>query len=335
MVLSWSFELLYVFILQLLKEPPINMHQRMGRPVSVIVQNSVSNTLSRIPDSCKPLRKRQHLQFDTDSDCSVSDVAPVKFPRLSENPSLPQAQGGYPQSGACGQSLCVQSRFPATLPQPAENGDGGRPQCKPLDAALVHPDCYTKTATQDWKNTRSHSSVPSWTANSPPEPVKAPAATPAPQTTTASKCRPSATPPPPTILPNIPLLQISTVNGSLTLPVSAVTTPGSGAAVSASSQAPFLQVIVVSGINSSAAPCSTRTMHPVHGASKGRTEYCPIAPAPSSFTAIPGLGVEDGEAVAPLDGKRRRTHVCHYKSCRKTYFKSSHLKAHIRTHTGK
>ena len=57
--------------------------------------------------------------------------------------------------------------------------------------------------------------------------------------------------------------------------------------------------------------------------------YCAIAPAP--VLTHSGSPLDE-----PMNGdlKRRRSHACHFKDCDKTYFKSSHLKAHIRTHTG-
>ncbi|KAM8811056.1 Krueppel-like factor 10 [Eudromia elegans] len=57
------------------------------------------------------------------------------------------------------------------------------------------------------------------------------------------------------------------------------------------------------------------------------TRLSPIAPAP-------GFVPSAAKVAHPVDSSRIRSHVCNYPGCGKTYFKSSHLKAHVRTHTG-
>ncbi|XP_065784654.1 Krueppel-like factor 11 isoform X2 [Muntiacus reevesi] len=69
------------------------------------------------------------------------------------------------------------------------------------------------------------------------------------------------------------------------------------------------------------ATCSAGSM-PV-----GNSRFLPLAPAP--------VFIASNQSCAPqVDFSRRRNYVCHFPGCRKTYFKSSHLKAHLRTHTG-
>lgn len=58
------------------------------------------------------------------------------------------------------------------------------------------------------------------------------------------------------------------------------------------------------------------------------TRLSPIAPAP-------GFAPATRKITPSIDSLRIRSHVCNYPGCGKTYFKSSHLKAHVRTHTGK
>lgn len=62
----------------------------------------------------------------------------------------------------------------------------------------------------------------------------------------------------------------------------------------------------------------------------GNTKLLPLAPAPVYVPA----GPSGGTAATKMDFSRRRNYVCNFPGCRKTYFKSSHLKAHLRTHTG-
>jgi len=58
------------------------------------------------------------------------------------------------------------------------------------------------------------------------------------------------------------------------------------------------------------------------------TRLSPIAPAP-------GFVPSAAKNTPPADSSRIRSHICSYPGCGKTYFKSSHLKAHVRTHTGR
>ncbi|TKS81647.1 Krueppel-like factor 10 [Collichthys lucidus] len=58
------------------------------------------------------------------------------------------------------------------------------------------------------------------------------------------------------------------------------------------------------------------------------TKLPAIAPAPG-----PTL-LEQRQSPLQPEVSRTRSHVCPHEDCNKTYFKSSHLKAHMRTHTG-
>uniref|UniRef100_A0A1A7XUK9 Kruppel-like factor 11a n=1 Tax=Iconisemion striatum TaxID=60296 RepID=A0A1A7XUK9_9TELE len=76
------------------------------------------------------------------------------------------------------------------------------------------------------------------------------------------------------------------------------------------------------------APVSQPPQGPQTVMTLGNTKLLPLAPAPVYMPS----GTNNGASQA--DFSRRRNYVCTFPGCKKTYFKSSHLKAHLRTHTG-
>ena len=129
---------------------------------------------------------------------------------------------------------------------------------------------------------------------------------------------------------NIPVPTTSSSSASVPpLPVMVSVAPAAFATtLIPMSSVPIVHVIVVNNFSrpDSAAPST-------HCSKVGDTKLCPIAPA--NKLPMPQDGAGESAAAQKFDGySRRRTHVCHYPDCEKTYFKSSHLKAHLRTHTG-
>jgi uncharacterized Zn-finger protein len=64
-------------------------------------------------------------------------------------------------------------------------------------------------------------------------------------------------------------------------------------------------------------------------------EFVPIAKTTFIIqTPLSTLNNQISKSLTPITNSRKKNYTCTYAGCTKAYFKSSHLKAHIRLHTG-
>ncbi|XP_028857857.1 Krueppel-like factor 11 [Denticeps clupeoides] len=230
-------------------------------------------------------------------------------------------------------------RSPLTSRMPAAPVDQQRPrllqavtggqQHGPVVCAAVSPVLPVQAETQSCAAEKDDTSVPNATGTS--TSILAP----------ASPSRSSSLPQPP-ISSSPVLCQVFPVSGQTGIisafvqaPVQMPTSSGPKTILPQSPTSFSQQVLVGSPVGqgtvmfvvpqtpvSQPQPCSQNVV------TLGSTKLLPLAPAPVYMPSG-----QSGNA-AQADFSRRRNYVCNFPGCKKTYFKSSHLKAHLRTHTG-
>ncbi|XP_045188821.2 Krueppel-like factor 10 isoform X2 [Mercenaria mercenaria] len=257
----------------------------------------VPTTTTSMNQSCLPAKKRL-IVFEHSENSNCYEIC-----RSSEQNSFNGASTGN-SSGSETNSYSVSSQFDSNVPNTSFSDSpvsGLLPTSTTSQILGIKPLSEHSPSTVKFSGSVVTSSTEYPSSSSPlvAEPVVAKplVAEPLNKSQTASNVK---------ILP-------SALSGSRVTPVPVVLTQAANGTIT--HQPPIVQVIFMN--NNCTAACSASNM----------PGLCPIAPAPMS------RNISEQE-VEGNSSSRSRPHRCTYSGCDKTYFKSSHLKAHYRTHTG-
>ncbi|XP_061560571.1 Krueppel-like factor 11 [Phycodurus eques] len=235
---------------------------------------------------------------------SLAEARPLTPTSDSCDSTPPHSEGGASANEmAALSSLCMTPPHSPSFGEADAFGTTSVPSRPPDDCAVTPVEGATAMATSVIRHTADNLGAPP-TAAAPPTPSQDPHVAP-PLSSPSSSPAPSVSP---------LLCQLFPLGNRPGL-ISAFV-PAQGVSLVSSAMPRGAVMLVV-----------PRTPAPRTLVTLGSAKLLPLAPTPLYLTS--GAG-----GNAAQDFSRRRNYVCDFPGCKKTYFKSSHLKAHLRTHTG-